>query len=39
MVPRGRLLLDSEHLIQHFQRLVYDALAERSPAVPPSAGR
>jgi choline monooxygenase len=27
MVPRGRLLLNSEHLIQHFQRLVYDALA------------
>lgn len=26
-VPRGRLLLDSEKLIQHFQRLVYEALA------------
>jgi phenylpropionate dioxygenase-like ring-hydroxylating dioxygenase large terminal subunit len=26
MVPQGRLLLSSEHLIQHFQRLVYDAL-------------
>jgi phenylpropionate dioxygenase-like ring-hydroxylating dioxygenase large terminal subunit len=28
MVPRGRLLLNSEHLIQHFQRLVYDALVD-----------
>jgi phenylpropionate dioxygenase-like ring-hydroxylating dioxygenase large terminal subunit len=26
MVPQGRLLLSSEHLIQHFQRLVADAL-------------
>jgi phenylpropionate dioxygenase-like ring-hydroxylating dioxygenase large terminal subunit len=26
MVPRGRLLTSSEHLIQHFQGLVYDAL-------------
>jgi phenylpropionate dioxygenase-like ring-hydroxylating dioxygenase large terminal subunit len=26
LVPQGRLLLNSEHLIQHFQRLVYDAL-------------
>jgi choline monooxygenase len=26
-VPQGRLLLASEHLIQHFQRLVFDALA------------
>jgi choline monooxygenase len=26
MVPRGRLLTSSEHLIQHFQRLVHDAL-------------
>jgi phenylpropionate dioxygenase-like ring-hydroxylating dioxygenase large terminal subunit len=26
MVPQGRLLLTSEHLIQHFQRLVYDAI-------------
>ncbi|MFZ0172231.1 MAG: aromatic ring-hydroxylating dioxygenase subunit alpha [Acidimicrobiales bacterium] len=25
-IPRGRLLLDSEHLIQHFQRLVHRAL-------------
>ena len=28
MVPQGRLLLSSEHLIQHFQRLVADALIE-----------
>jgi phenylpropionate dioxygenase-like ring-hydroxylating dioxygenase large terminal subunit len=28
MVPHGRLLLSSEHLIQHFQRLVFDALAD-----------
>ncbi len=28
MVPHGRLLLDSEHLLQHFQLLVYDALAD-----------
>ena len=28
MVPQGRLLLSSEHLIQHFQRLVFEALAE-----------
>ena len=27
MVPHGRLLTSSEHLIQHFQRLVADALA------------
>jgi phenylpropionate dioxygenase-like ring-hydroxylating dioxygenase large terminal subunit len=27
MVPQGRLLLDSELLIQHFQLLVHDALA------------
>jgi phenylpropionate dioxygenase-like ring-hydroxylating dioxygenase large terminal subunit len=27
MVPQGRLLTTSEHLIQHFQRLVYEALA------------
>ena len=27
MVPQGRLLLSSEHLIQHFQRLVFEALA------------
>jgi len=27
MVPQGRLLLASEHLIQHFQRLVFGALA------------
>jgi len=26
MVPEGRLLLGSEHLIQHFQRLVFEAL-------------
>jgi len=26
MVPQGRLLTSSEHLIQHFQRLVHDAL-------------
>jgi hypothetical protein len=26
MVPHGRLLTSSEHLIQHFQRLVHDAL-------------
>jgi phenylpropionate dioxygenase-like ring-hydroxylating dioxygenase large terminal subunit len=28
MVPQGRLLLSSEHLIQHFQRLVFEAHAE-----------
>jgi phenylpropionate dioxygenase-like ring-hydroxylating dioxygenase large terminal subunit len=28
MVPQGRLLLSSEHLIQRFQRLVFEALAE-----------
>jgi phenylpropionate dioxygenase-like ring-hydroxylating dioxygenase large terminal subunit len=28
MVPQGRLLLSSEHLIQHFQHLVFEALAE-----------
>jgi len=27
MVPHGRLLTSSEHLLQHFQRLVYDSLA------------
>ena len=27
-VPRGRLMLDSEHLIQHFQRLVHRALSD-----------
>ena len=27
MIPQGRLLLDAEHLLQHFQLLVYDALA------------
>jgi choline monooxygenase len=27
MVPYGRLLTTSEHLIQHFQRLVYEALS------------
>ena len=27
MVPYGRLLTTSEHLIQHFQRLVYESLA------------
>jgi phenylpropionate dioxygenase-like ring-hydroxylating dioxygenase large terminal subunit len=26
LVPQGRLLPSSEHLLQHFQRLVYDAL-------------
>jgi len=26
MVPQGRLLLSSEHLIQHFQGLVFEAL-------------
>ncbi|HXV57759.1 MAG TPA: aromatic ring-hydroxylating dioxygenase subunit alpha [Gaiellaceae bacterium] len=26
MIPHGRLLTSSEHLIQHFQRLVHDAL-------------
>ncbi|HEX2044128.1 MAG TPA: SRPBCC family protein, partial [Gaiellaceae bacterium] len=31
MVPQGRLLLSSEHLIQHFQRLVADALLDGSP--------
>jgi choline monooxygenase len=28
MVPQGRLLLSSEHLIQNFQRLVFEALTE-----------
>jgi hypothetical protein len=28
MVPQGRLLLSSEHLIQHFQRLVFEALVD-----------
>lgn len=28
MVPQGRLLLSSEHLIQHFQRLVAEALLD-----------
>lgn len=27
MLPHGHLLASSEHLIQHFQRLLYDALA------------
>jgi phenylpropionate dioxygenase-like ring-hydroxylating dioxygenase large terminal subunit len=27
MVPHGRLLTTSEHLIQHFQRLVYESLS------------
>jgi choline monooxygenase len=27
MIPHGRLLPSSEHLIQHFQRLVHDALS------------
>jgi len=27
-LPRGRLLLDSEHLLQHFQLLVHDALTD-----------
>jgi phenylpropionate dioxygenase-like ring-hydroxylating dioxygenase large terminal subunit len=27
-VPQGRLMLDSEHLIQHFQRLVHRALSD-----------
>jgi phenylpropionate dioxygenase-like ring-hydroxylating dioxygenase large terminal subunit len=26
MIPHGRLLLSSEHLIQHFQKLVFEAL-------------
>jgi choline monooxygenase len=30
MVEQGRLLLDSEHLIRHFQLLVHDALVEPS---------
>ncbi len=30
MVPHGRLLTTSEHLIQHFQRLVYESLSEPS---------
>ncbi|MDQ3859268.1 MAG: hypothetical protein M3327_12640 [Actinomycetota bacterium] len=29
MITQGRLLLTSEHLIQRFQRLVFDALADR----------
>ncbi len=29
LVPHGRLLPSSEHLIQHFQRLVYESLGER----------
>jgi choline monooxygenase len=28
MVPQGRLLLSSEHLIQHFQRLVFEAVTD-----------
>jgi choline monooxygenase len=32
MVPHGRLLLSSEHLIQHFQRLVLEALAAEPAA-------
>ena len=27
-IEHGRLLLGSEHLLQHFQRLVYEALVE-----------
>ena len=27
MIPHGRLLPSSEHLIQHFQRLVHDAVS------------
>jgi hypothetical protein len=27
MVPHGRLLTSSEHLIQHFQRLVFESLS------------
>jgi len=27
MIPHGRLLPSSEHLIQHFQRLVHEALS------------
>jgi carnitine monooxygenase subunit len=27
-IPRGRLLLDSEHLLQHFQLLVHDAVTD-----------
>jgi phenylpropionate dioxygenase-like ring-hydroxylating dioxygenase large terminal subunit len=30
MVPHGRLLLSSEHLIQHFQKLVFEALTRSS---------
>jgi phenylpropionate dioxygenase-like ring-hydroxylating dioxygenase large terminal subunit len=33
MVPQGRLLLSSEHLIQRFQRLVFEALADAAPGV------
>jgi hypothetical protein len=34
MVSQGRLLLSSEHLIQHFQSLVFEALTseEEQPA-------
>jgi phenylpropionate dioxygenase-like ring-hydroxylating dioxygenase large terminal subunit len=28
MIPHGQLLVSSEHLIQHFQRLVFDALTD-----------
>ena len=41
VVPQGRLLLNSEPLIAHFQRLVFDALAElsdRDPGAGPSRG-
>ncbi|MDQ3857987.1 MAG: aromatic ring-hydroxylating dioxygenase subunit alpha [Actinomycetota bacterium] len=31
LVPQGRLLVSSEHLIQHFQGLVHSALAEAGP--------
>ena len=30
MVQQGRLLLSCEHLIQHFQRLVFEALTDTS---------
>jgi phenylpropionate dioxygenase-like ring-hydroxylating dioxygenase large terminal subunit len=32
MVPHGQLLVSSEHLIQHFQRLVFEALTSDRPA-------
>ncbi|MDQ3994753.1 MAG: hypothetical protein M3265_08155, partial [Actinomycetota bacterium] len=37
-VPHGRLLLSSEHLIQHFQRLVLDALVPSDRERPSRAG-